>query len=213
MDYIEKVIYINLEHRKDRKQHVEAELLKVFPPEKIVRFDAIKDEKGGIGCSKSHIGALELAIQNNWKNVLIVEDDMQWLKYQSGLNILKKLMLNTWDVILLSGHFVKYDAKTYKLGNCTGRTAYVVSNHYFQTLLENYKEGLRGLMQEYVPKYRGDIYWNNLHKKNNWFIVMPQMCSQKPSYSDIEKTYKNYTSFLDNRIPRLSLNIFKRRQK
>jgi len=211
LNFIEKVIYINLEYRTDRKQQVETELRKVFPPEKIVRLNAIKDEKGGIGCSKSHIAALELAIENNWKNVLIVEDDLEWRNIRSGTNVFNSLVKNTWDVILLSGHFVKYDAKTYKLHHCTGRTAYVVSNHYYQTLLSNYKEALSNLIQHYTEKYRGDVFWQRLHRQDNWCIVMPQMCKQRPSYSDIEKKSTNYTRYLDTTPrPHISLNIFKK---
>jgi hypothetical protein len=35
-DFIEKVIYINLEHRTDRRQQIEKELSVFFPVEKIV---------------------------------------------------------------------------------------------------------------------------------------------------------------------------------
>lgn len=209
-NFIEKVIYINLSYRTDRKQEIENELLKVFPIEKILRFEAIKHEKGGIGCSMSHAGALEVAIQNNWKNVLIVEDDLQWTNFQSGTTLLNKLISNPYDVILLSGHFVRYDKKTYKLNGCTGRTSYVVSNHYYQTLLDNYKDGLSSLLKQYIPIYRGDVYWQILHKKDNWFIIMPQLCVQRPSYSDIEKRQVNYTKLCGIKTKRSFLDRLRR---
>jgi hypothetical protein len=108
-------------------------------------------------------------------------------------------------VILLSGHFVKYDPTTYKLGGCSGRTAYLVSGHYFQTLLSNYKTGLSNLLQQYTAKYRGDVYWQILHQLHKWFIIMPQMCKQTPSYSDIQKIYTNYTSFLVGNTMRMGV--------
>jgi hypothetical protein len=195
MDYIDKVIYINLDHRTDRKEQVEKEL-SIFPTEKVLRFEAIKHAKGGIGCSLSHIGALELAIQNNWKNVLIVEDDLQWRNFEKGVKIFESLVVNPFDVILLSGHNVSYNKKTYKLTECCARTAYLVNNHYFQTLLTNFKDGVACLQRHWSNHNRGDRYWNRLQKKDNWFIVMPQMCMQRPSFSDIEKKNVNYNKLV-----------------
>ena len=140
--HIEKVVYINLAHRTDRNEQVESELLKVFPSEKIVRFDAIKHEQGGIGCSMSHIGALELAIQNNWKNVLIVEDDMEWYNIEQRKNTFFKLISKPYDVIMLSGYDVVANNISNKLTSCCARTAYLVNNHYYNTLLTNFKDGL-----------------------------------------------------------------------
>jgi glycosyl transferase family 25 len=39
---VEKVVYINLAHRTDRRAQIEEELRKVFPDEKIVRFEAVR---------------------------------------------------------------------------------------------------------------------------------------------------------------------------
>jgi glycosyl transferase family 25 len=205
LDFIEKIVYINLAHRTDRKKQVEKELRKVFPSEKIVRFNAIKHEKGGIGCSLSHIGALELAVKNNWKNVLIVEDDLQWIHFEKGSELLKKLVENQYDAIVLSGHGVSYDKNTYKLNECYGRTAYLVNNHYFQTILQNTKDGVELLIPNYNNgNHRGDIYWKRLHKKDNWYVIMPQMCMQRPSFSDIEKRKVDYTYLI---IPRVKFGF------
>jgi len=65
-----------LEERKDRRKSCEDLLNKIFEKDKIIRFNAIKDNNGAIGCTKSHIECLKLAIENEWDNVLIVEDDI-----------------------------------------------------------------------------------------------------------------------------------------
>ena len=192
MEIIEKVVYINLAHRTDRKEQVESELVNVFPSDKIVRFEAIKHENGGIGCSLSHVAVLELAIQNNWKNVLIVEDDLQWLNFGKGSSILQNLVRKPYDVILLSGAGVLYNSQTHKLNRSRTTTAYLVNNHYFQTLLENYKKGLELLKADYNNGiYRLDIYWIPLQKKDNWYII-PDMSIQRPSFSDVESCNVDY---------------------
>ena len=61
---IDKVIYINLKERTDRNLKCLEILTKLFDKDKIIRFDAIKHEKGYIGCYKSHIGCLEIILEN-----------------------------------------------------------------------------------------------------------------------------------------------------
>ena len=49
LDDIKNSFYINLEHRTDRREHVEKELDKIGI--KATRFNAIKMTNGAIGCS------------------------------------------------------------------------------------------------------------------------------------------------------------------
>jgi len=194
-EFIEKVVYINLEHRKDRKEETEAELLKYFPPEKIVRFEAIRDKKGSVGCSKSHNGAMELAIENKWKNVLIVEDDASWdPRFDTQYPILEELVKKPYDVISF-GILGYSDAKTHKLKDGQTRTAYLVAEHYYQTFLDHQKEGLEKLVtNEYTLanryKYCGDQYWKILQKRDNWFRL--RLMYQRKSFSDIVGGNVNY---------------------
>lgn len=191
-NFIDKVVYINLAHRLDRRHQVESELLKVFPSEKILRFNAIKHERGGIGCSMSHTNVLEMAIKNNWKNVLIVEDDLEWSNFKEGIPILLELVKKPFDCIVLGGYSVNFDKKTFKLKDCCGRTAYLVSNHYYQPLFDNYKQGLELLKKSYVFAYRGDRFWNRIQRRDNWYVIVPKIANQRASFSDIEKRKVDY---------------------
>ena len=193
MELIEKVVYINLERRKDRLEQIQKEL-SIFPPEKVQRFNAISHEKGAIGCSMSHIAVLEMAISQNWKNVLIVEDDMQWSNFSQTIELLNKLLSQPYDVIGLGGTFVNYNRNTYKAYSFSTTTGYVVSNHYYSVLLENFKEGCQKLIEKYEPvKYAIDRYWNQIQSRDNWYIIMPPICIQRPSYSDVENADVNYS--------------------
>jgi glycosyl transferase family 25 len=83
-EFIDKVIYINLDHREDRRKIMDTFFEKGnIPTEKIVRFSAIRAKKG-VGCLRSHAGALSMAKENGWKNVLILEDDLEWLDFENG---------------------------------------------------------------------------------------------------------------------------------
>ena len=190
---IEKVVYINLEERPDRMAEVERQL-SVFPPEKVLRFNAIKHRNGAIGASKSHIAVVELAIQNNWKNVLIVEDDMIWNKFDTGYPIYEKLVSNPFDVLCLGSACVQYNPQTYKAKYVSTATAYLVNNHYYRTLLETFKDGLEKLTNDETKPslYALDRIWMHLIERDNWFVVQPTMCIQKPGYSNIENKFVNY---------------------
>ena len=208
MELIEKVVYINLERRKDRLEQIQQEL-SIFPPEKVQRFNAISHEKGLIGCVKSHIAVLEMAILQNWKNVLIVEDDMQWSNFSEV--ILRNLLSQPYDVIGLGGTFVRYNKHTYKASFFSTTTAYVISNHYYSVLLQNFKEGCQKLIESYEPpKYALDRYWQQIQSRDNWYIIMPPICIQRPSYSDIENTNVNYNSLFNSKTKKSFLDNLRR---
>ena len=193
---IEKVVYINLEHRTDRKERVESELLKYFPSEKVIRFNAIKHDHGGVGCVSSHIAVLEMAIQQNWNNVLVVEDDAIWSNFDKGYALLERLIKNQYDVITLGTAYATYDKNTYKLLCGQTTTAYVIQKLYYRTLLDNFNIGLTNLLKtKDWHTYALDQYWKRLQNTDNWFCIVPSLLIQGPSYSDIEKKNMNYTRF------------------
>jgi len=192
-DFIDRVVYINLEHRTDRRISIETELAKYFPPWKISRFDAIRNGKGYIGCTMSHIGVVELAISRGWKNCLIVEDDAVWSNFENGYLLLEKLVKNPYDVITFGTTFTTYDRDTYRLKSGQTTTAYLINSQYYHTYLDNVKEGLSKLLEtDIVKQYALDVYWKILQAKDNWYCIMPGLMTQKDGYSDIEKRHTSY---------------------
>ena len=197
MDTIQRVMYINLDERVDRKLQIQRELLQIFPATKIERFAAIKNASaGGVGCTQSHIAVLELAKKNGWSNVLIVEDDFVWANTTTGLPILAELCKQSYDVILLSGSYVDCDPSTYRLSSAQTTTAYLVSAEYYDTLLTNYKEGLAQLQKTGIyHKYALDQYWKRLQPVGRWFCVRPLLGLQRPGFSDIEGRVVDYSRY------------------
>ena len=70
---MEHIVYINLEKRSDRREEIENELNDFQLHYE--RFEAIHDNPGILGCTKSHLRVLKLAKERGWKYVLILEDD------------------------------------------------------------------------------------------------------------------------------------------
>ena len=103
-DDIKHSYYINLEHRTDRKEHVESQLSNLGIKAK--RFNAIKMDNGAIGCSMSHLNVLQNALNQKLDHILIVEDDITFLDsglFKTQINKFFEKHNNNWDVILLAG--------------------------------------------------------------------------------------------------------------
>jgi len=190
-DFIDKAVYINLEKRKDRNDCMK-EMTKTFG-DKVVRFEAIEDNPGYLGCSRSHIAVLEMAIANNWKNVLILEDDAEWNKFKNNYLQLEFLVTKRdYDVIMLGGVCV-YKHPNDRLISAQTTTGYVVNRSYYSKLLQNFKESYNLLKEQNNPNlFALDQYWKNLQAKDNWYIL--SMVYQRPDFSDIENRFVDYRS-------------------
>ena len=190
-EFLDGVVYINLDKRTDRREHME-KMTKLLP--NVHRFSAIEHNPGYIGASKSHIGALNLALEKGWKNVLILEDDAQWNEFEKGYAKLEALVSKDYDVIMLGSGRASYESSTSKLFSAQSGVGYLVNGHYIPTLLKTFEEGLEKLISTNdVYHYGLDMYWKNIQPHDNWFVIIPSLVYQIPSYSDIVKQYVEYT--------------------
>jgi glycosyl transferase family 25 len=189
-EFIDKIIYINLDHRQDRRD-IMSKFFKdgSIPLEKVVRFSAIKRVRGQLGCLESHTEVLRIAKRNRWKNVLILEDDLVWSNFEEGYAKLEALAkLPKWDAIMLAGWYAKY--KFPRVFEAYNTGAYLINGHYIDTLLRNREYSVsklsRGIGFNFKnPKYFADAYWNELIHKDTWYCVYPCICNQVDGFSDI----------------------------
>lgn len=199
---IKHAFYINLLSRPDRKNHVENQLLSIGINAE--RFNAIKMKNGAIGCSMSHLKIIEIAKKNNWDHVLIVEDDILFTKPTMFIEQFNKFLKkhNDYDIVLIAGNnlppYKTIDDTCVKVTQCQTTTGYLVKNHYFDTLIKNYKEGLLNLMKDPSNHrlFAIDKYWFNLQKVDKWYLITPLTVTQREDYSDIEKRPTNYTNVM-----------------
>jgi len=188
-EFVDKFIYINLDSRQDRREIMQ----KFFdegkiPPEKIERFSAIRRDKPQLGCLESHTEVLRIAKRNRWKNVLILEDDMEWLNFEDGYKKLEEFIKLEWNVILLVGWYVVYDFP--RIFSSRNAGAYLVNSLYYDTLLSNRETALAKMKQRYIGfkvninKFDNDYYWTELQKNDIWYGIYPCMCRQVDGFSD-----------------------------
>lgn len=203
MELFTTTLYINLEHRKDRFTHVNIELQKMG----IIgqRFNAVKTKIGAIGCTMSHIKCLELAKERGYEQVFICEDDIKFLNCDVLKDSLQKFYDDKyieWDVLLIGGNNVppyqKIGDYCIRVSNCQTTTGYIVKKHYYDTLIDNFRESVQNLLKE--PKnakmYALDMYWKQLQGKDKWYMLIPFTVTQCESYSDIEERNVDYTHLM-----------------
>lgn len=208
MNEIDAFIYINLDHRTDRRQHIEKELARMgVDPSKVHRLPAFYETIcGHLGCGLSHIKALELAVENKWSRIMIMEDDFSFLVSQEDFK-LSLLEADTilWDVLLLArGHnnLGELIGRMRKVIYCTTASGYIIKSHYFETLLANFRESVKGTRQQLAQRevefakegipptkfihgvHAIDQTWTTLQLKDNFYIFDPVIGHQHPLGSD-----------------------------
>ena len=187
-DFVDKIIFINLDRRKDRLKEINKNLKFLIDIGKVYRLSAVEDNNPEIGCTKSHLSVLKYAKEQSVRNVLILEDDILWndKKYDEALHILKKI-INTdpnYSVIHLGGmglHYggFKYDKTTFRLYKSWGTHAYLVNGYYISTLIkcwENFDKDHTSI----------DNKWHVLMQKDPFYVVVPTLIYQSGNDSDIQ---------------------------
>lgn len=193
------IIYINLDNRLDRKKKICQELDKLGC--NYTRLKGVYNKNGGLGCVRSHIKCIEFAIKKGYSNIMIFEDDFMFVDTYKNIqkkivNALKELN-GKWDVIMLSGNINKDEPHVVKnlnkVKNIQTASGYIVNKHYYNTLLDNFKESEKNLADGKSYKiWALDQNWKKLQTKSNWYVFNPTLGKQYESYSDIEKQVVNY---------------------
>ena len=198
-----QVYYINLDHRKDRRDHIEKTLAAAgFTGE---RFPAIRnDECGAIGCSYSHAHVLEQFLKTDKEFCIVLEDDFTFVNPGEAKTRIQHLLecADTWDLVMLAGKAISTeeckDPSIRRVIDAQTTSGYLLKRSFAPTLLKNYLEGV-SQQDVYVKKHKKpshpyclDIHWKQLQPISKWFICEPKLGFQLVSYSDIEKRVVDY---------------------
>ena len=195
---IKNIFYINLDTRPDRKAFFENQMKMIRL--KAVRFKAIKNSCGALGCSLSHLALLKYAKKHNLDHILIMEDDIMFLNPQIFIQNINNFLSNhkDFDVLLIAGNnmgeYTRIDENCVKIQKCQTTTGYLVKSHYYDKLIHNFEQGINHLIKNINLKddYAIDQYWTALQLVDTWYLLTPLTVSQKADYSDIEKRHINY---------------------
>ena len=199
-DKIDKIIYINLKKRTDRRQQIEQDLTAYGLPYE--RFDAIETPGFGLlGCGLSHLSVLKLAKEKQYKNVLILEDDFMFLVSKETLEYQLSQFFDLhldYDVCMLSYNLIRFQPTQYtvinKIIEVQTASGYIVNCKYYDKLINLY-EWAMPILQETKQEsiYSNDQVWKMYQPDDNWYAFNLRIGQQRPGYSDNGGFYVNNT--------------------
>ena len=196
-NYIDKVIYINLEHRKDRKEEIETELNNMNI--EYERFNAISNPDFGIvGCTQSHLEIFKMAKEKGYKNILIFEDDFKFIVskeiFEEQIELLYKSQVN-FDICMLGYRLLKSSpcheySFLQKAIDVDTTSGYIINESMYDKLIDLYSWTLPLLINtERHWIYALDQIWKLLQPISKWYIFNKRIGIQRPSYSDLRKQW------------------------
>ncbi|WP_455648566.1 glycosyltransferase family 25 protein [Kluyvera sp.] len=212
---IDKVIFINLDRRKDRRVRIVKHLKKIgVPKDKVFRLDAVEHSPGYIGCSLSHIAALEMAQQNKWQRVLILEDDFSFSETEENFEnvnrYFKTLNNISWHVAFLAANYqqvtpLKSVDYLVRVDKAWCACAYIVNASYYDKLIHNYRSGVFALLQGgSKQEYAIDVNWHSCMQEDLWLGIFPNSGYQLPDKSDIEEVEVDYQSLFNKPLHQIT---------
>ena len=192
--YFDAIYCINLDKRRDRWERVS----KAFKDSsvEVIRFSAIEQKDGRMGCIKSHIEILKIAKERNLKNVLIFEDDVVFIDSIVD-NTFEQLPMD-WETCYIGANLhtnlIKYSDNLFTIKQAFSTHAIAYNNTVFDFIINKYDNIEK--LDDYVDIY--DVWLsNNIQPRNKSYIIYPLVAIQEKGYSDIEHNFIDYSFIVD----------------
>lgn len=151
--------------------------------------------KGQWGCLYSHINILKDAIENNYKSILILEDDIILtrdieIKISNLHNFIEEQP--NWNIIYLGASQHNWDNISfghnyYYANNTTGTFAYIINKNIFKDLFNYYAKMLKPVDNYLVDIQK--IYYNSI------YVLYPNIIVCNLEESNIGKKRNNNKYF------------------
>ena len=201
-------LYINLDHRTDRRVLFEEECKKLnLDP---IRIKAeYTPASGALGCLMSHLNAL--ALGSDTEPTWICEDDCTFLVSRDSLDAtIKEFSESTADVLCLafaSRRDLGFSPLLKRTTDCQTASSYIVKPAFRKILIEFWQSVLASKVSgsehpskshfAILPVHKGefettDQSWKVLQQSHVFVIPKIRCAKQRESYSDIEGTVVNY---------------------
>lgn len=201
IDYMLKGFYINLDNRKDRRDHFENLKVVYSFLENIERMSAIENNDGLLGCCFSHIKALTQCLEIDAPYIAIFEDDFTILDD----NVFRRFMIDfekikshdAWKVIVLTprGTTVPNEdiAEFKRIIDHQTATGYIVKRDTIQPIIDVLKESAKLQMQGIEKNISAnDQYWKRIQTKYPFYYYKDIFAGQLVGWSNIEKRHVDY---------------------
>jgi GR25 family glycosyltransferase involved in LPS biosynthesis len=191
--YFDKIYCINLDRREDRWEESVKEFEKWGLLGQIERYSAIDGttlknnyniNNGELGLVETHLQLIVDAKNKKYKNILLIEDDIEFTNEIKNLDNYFDFLPNEWDMLWFGGNHNKHIGFKIKLINekiikCenTYSTHCIAINNSVYDLLVN-------LLNK--RKKPVDVYYSDIQKSYDCYSFNPSIALQRPSFSDIQ---------------------------
>lgn len=189
-DYFDCIYCINLISRNDKYEQMKSLFNKHNIPVNFLRVNR-DNENPTRGCFNSHFSIIKIAYEKNYKNVLILEDDINFnFLTEQKLKRCIDFMSNNYYEIFFLGSFpdimnfsVKntYEKGIYKMNSICGH-GYVLNRTYIQKVFD----------MNYIDVPLDYLYKFNKHS----YGILPPLIIQTAQNSDINDDLINRNSYL-----------------
>lgn len=199
-EMFDNVYCVNLKHRQDRKVNILSQCAK-YKLGKVEFFEAINGNEienkypinnGNYGLILSNIKILEDAKKNNYKQILILEDDCYFTDEILNINTYIDMLPEDWDMFYLGGnHNVGWvgtlppqyiNDKIVKLHNTFTTHFVAIKNNMYDHLIEKLSNFDNPI----------DVIYTTIQKTHNVYCTSETIAKQLNGFSDIEKKYVDY---------------------
>ena len=198
---LQRIFYINLDKRADRREQIERELRQYNLYDKAERFSAFHTpDQGCLGCAMSHLAVLELAKERNYQQVLILEDDFYFtVSPQEFENLLQTFFESApdYNVCMISYNMIQSTATNQpfiqKILEAQTASGYIVHHSFYDPLIKILEEAIPLLRQTREHwNYANDQIWKRLQPTSNWFAIVPRCGKQRDGFSDNSNKQESY---------------------
>lgn len=205
---IDKIFFINLDHRTDRWEKLEKDFIPLLPDQyqdKVERISAVDNthyesiNQRAAGASLSHLKIWKKCIKENLDTVLIFEDDVEWATDVNTINYYFKEIDNLdFELINFSyryrDHYFLSNHKDFLYGLdlilCSG---YLVKVHFLKDMYNHvYYHTCKLLEDESFKKHAIDVAWNKylfnkdtLKLNTKWYQTKTKLVIQYKNHSNI----------------------------
>ena len=219
-DFFDKIYCINLDSRTDKWTECEIEFNKLNI--NVERFSAVNGAPlftvgsnltaGAFGLMLTHQEIIREVINKNYKNVLILEDDVTFIDYFYKYFFYEiKLLPEDWDLLYLGGnnHFHqgkfnlvsdpsrlihKYNYRSLNHELC--KTTWTQTTHAVAINNKAFN-----IVSDFINRYNtspiDDILRIMQQSGYNAYTFLPSLALQRPSMSDIENRFVDYNQNYD----------------
>jgi GR25 family glycosyltransferase involved in LPS biosynthesis len=198
---IDKIFYINLDKREDRRAEIEAELTNYDLIDKAERIEAIpRPHQGILGCTMSHLKALKLAKERDYEYVLILEDDFQFMISKEEFEKELKTLFEqgpSFHVCMISYNIQRSEPTEYsflqKVIEAQTASGYIVHKSFYDLIIELYEWAIPLLERTGEHwNYANDQCWKRLQPNSEWYSLTTRCGRQRPSYSDNSEQFEDH---------------------